>query len=409
VLTPRPYQVVGRDFLAAQRIGLLADEMRVGKTPQAILACDKVDAQRVLVLCPAIAVPMWRFQMPRWYREALGKQAPLRLVHSFEKGLILRDQILAEPWDVAIIDESHNAGNPDAQRTKMVWGKGGVAWQAKHTWALSGTPAPKHAGSLWPMLRAAGVVGMDYDSFIRRYCRIDFLSQRPVGMREEHIPELRALWQQIGIRRTKKEVAPDMPDIEFDFLQIEPEKKADLVNPGNLSDEELLAGMERTASADREDRVAVALAKAGPLLEEVEFALGNGLLKQTVIFGWHLDALRKITASLRAMGFTAELLIGETSQAKRVAIQEQFALGMIDVIVGQIRACGTAIDLSAASHGYFLELDWVPGNNLQAANRLVAIGKDEPVTMDICTWPGSIDDRVQKVLLRRAQELAKLF
>lgn len=408
-LTPRPYQIVGRDFLAARKIALLADEMRVGKTPQAILAAHAVGAQSVLVLCPAIAVPMWQARFREWYAALGASTLPHLQTLSFEKGLILRDQITTRDWDVAVIDECHFAGNPDALRTKMIYGKGGIGWRSKHLWALSGTPAPKHAGSLWPLLRAAGVVGMDYDAFLRRYCRIDFLSQRPVGTREEMIPELRSLWQRIGLRRTKKEVAPDMPDIEFDFLEMDPVKGVDLANPGAVSDETLLDGLERHAGADREDRVEVAMAKAGQLAREVEFALANGLLKQTVVFGWHVDALRKATSCLRAMGFSAEMISGETPQARRVTIEQQFRLGMIDVVVGQIRACGTAIDLSAASHGYFLELDWVPGNNLQAANRLVAIGKQEKVTMDVCTWPGSVDDRVQNVLLRRARELAKLF
>jgi hypothetical protein len=250
---------------------------------------------------------------------------------------------------------------------------------------------------------------LDYGQFIKRYCRIDYLSQRPVGTREEMIPELRSLWQQVGLRRTRKEVAPDMPEISFEFLEIDPVKGVDLANPGVMSDDELLAGLERHSAADREDRVAVAMAKVGPLVEEVEFAISNNLLKQTVIFGWHLDALRKIEDCLTAMDFRAALIIGETPAAQRVRIQEQFALGLIDVVVGQIRACGTAIDLSAASHGYFLELDWVPGNNLQAANRLVAIGKDEKITIDVCTWPGTVDDHVQMILLRRARELSKLF
>lgn len=406
MLTPRPYQIEGRDFLAARRHALLADEMRVGKTGQAILAAQKVRADSLIVVCPAIAVPVWRFALPQWY-----DGVPMRRISvlSFERALIQKNEILSQEWDVGIVDECHFAGNPETQRAGMIYGKDGLGWRCAHLWALSGTPAPKHGGSLYPMLMAFGVINMSYRDFIQYFCRIDYLSQRPVGTKEERIPELRALWQKIGLRRTKKEVAPDMPDIGFEFLQIDLDKRIDLANPGSLSDEELLAGMERNAAVDREDRVAVAMAKAGPLLEEVEFALGNGLLKQTVIFGWHIDALKKVTACLKAMGFSAEILYGETSAARRVEIQERFRLGMIDVVVGQIRACGTAIDLSAASHGYFLELDWVPGNNLQAANRLVAIGKEEKVTMDVATMPGSVDDRLQKVLLQRARELSKLF
>jgi len=54
-VTPRPYQLIGRDFLAARTRALLADQMRVGKTPQAIMAADKLGAERVLVL----SIPDW--------------------------------------------------------------------------------------------------------------------------------------------------------------------------------------------------------------------------------------------------------------------------------------------------------------------------------------------------------------
>lgn len=406
-LTPRPYQLEGRDFLARTRIALLADEMRVGKTPQAILAAAAVRALNILVLCPAIAVPMWRYQFNAWWPPA---QARFQLaVLSYEKALLKKAELLSQNWDVTIIDECHFAGNPEAKRTQMIYGVDGLAWRSRHLWALSGTPAPKHAGSLWPLLTAAGVVSMSYEAFIRHYCRIDFLSQRPVGTKEEQIPELRALWQQIGLRRTRKQVAPEMPDIGFDFLPIELDKAVHIAEPNNFSDDLLLANLERQADVDREDRIAVALAKAEKVVDEVAFALANNLLKHTVVFGWHLEPLRRAAASLKAMGFNVEMLSGETSAGRRLEIQERFKLGLTDVVVGQIRACGTAIDLSTASHGYFIELDWVPANNLQAANRLVSLDKAEGVTVDIATMPGSVDDRVQRVLMRRARELNLMF
>jgi len=392
-LTPRPYQIEGRDFLAARQVALLADEMRVGKTPQAILAAEKVGAGLVLVICPAIAVEHWKREFARWYP---ALQSPA--IMSYERALLQRAALLANEYDVVIVDECHFAGNPTAQRTQLIFKE--LAKRTKHFWALSGTPAPKHAGSLWPLLACAGVVTLDYEAFIRRYCRIDFLSQRPVGTKEEKIPELRALWQSIGLRRTRKQVAPEVPDIDFNFLEIEP-GKVDLAP-------DALAAME-SGVENRDDRQQVAMAKVEPLLAEVEFALDNCLFKQTVIFGWHLDPLRKIVSCLNAMGFTAAPLTGETTPAQRMATQDRFKAGVIDVIVGQIRACGTAIDLSAASHAYFLELDWVPGNNVQAANRLIAIGKEEKVTADVCTWPGTVDDRLQRVLVRRARELSNLF
>lgn len=403
MLTPRPYQIEGRDFLASRQVALLADEMRVGKTLQAILAAEKVGAGLVLVICPAIAVEHWSREFARWYP---ALQWPVIL--SYERALINRKALLANTYDVVIVDECHFAGNPTAKRTQLIFKE--LAKRTKHFWALSGTPAPKHAGSLWPLLACAGVVTMDYDAFCRRYCRIDYLSQRPVGTKEEKIDELRALWQQIGLRRTRREVAPEVPDIDFNFLEIDPAQKVDLsVNPGTLSDDALLAAMESQSNENRDDRVQVALAKVEPLLAEVEFALDNRLFAQTVIFGWHLEPLKKLVSCFNNMGFSAALIAGETSAKLRQEIQDLFKLGTLDVIVGQIRACGTAIDLSAASHCYFLELDWLPGNNVQAANRLVSLEKGEKVTADVCTWPGSVDDRIQRVLLQRARELNKLF
>ena len=53
-----PYQKQGAAFLAGGGV-LLADEAGLGKTIQAIEACKALDARRVLVLCPAVALGVW--------------------------------------------------------------------------------------------------------------------------------------------------------------------------------------------------------------------------------------------------------------------------------------------------------------------------------------------------------------
>jgi SNF2 family DNA or RNA helicase len=126
------------------------------------------------------------------------------------------------------------------------------------------------------------------------------------------------------------------------------------------------------------------------------------------VFAWHREAIFDVRAGLAARGIKAATLIGGMHESQRTAVQQQFQAGEIQVVVAQIIAAGTAIDLSAASHGYFLELDWLPANNVQAANRLVSLMKSEPVTIDVCVTPGSIDEKVQKILLRRARELKEL-
>ena len=404
MLTPRPYQIVGRDFLASRRHALLADEMRVGKTPQAILACAALDVQRAVVVCPAIAVQQWRREFARWWPECPQGHPP---IYSFDKLRLNASHILSQRYEVAIVDEAHFAKNPDVQRTKLVYGKGGLGWCADHLWALSGTPAPKHAAELWPMLKAFGAVGMTYMEFVRYFCRYNEFTQRIEGTKEDKIPELRAILAKVMLRRTRKEVAPDMPEIAFDFLEVAPQK-VDIKAPG-LHGDKLLEWLEANPAANAEDRVAVAMAKVGPLSDEIEFAFANGLLKQTVCFGWHIEPLEKLAHVLGARGLRVGLITGKTSDAERQRVQAGFKAGELDAVVANILAAGTAIDLSAASHGYFLELDWVPGNNAQAANRLISMDKHEPVSLDVVTWRGSVDDEIQRVLLRRVRELSKLY
>lgn len=406
-LTPRPYQIAGRDFLAARTRALLGDEMRVGKTPQAILAAEKVGAKKALVVCPAIAVPHWHREWRKWWP---GEVLPKIEVLSYDRAKINAAGLVTDSRDVLIIDECHFAKNPDVQRTKLVYGKNGLGYGSRYIWALSGTPAPKHAGELWPMLRAFGVVGMTYDEFIRRYCYFRPMESKPLGTRKDRIPELRVLLSKIMLRRKRKDVAPDMPEIDFQFLEVEPYVvPADMKVPVGLSDEQMLAWLEANSATNKEDRVAVAQAKAAPLADEIEFAVTNGLLKQFTVFGWHIEPLETLCDLLRRRGVSTGLINGKTSTTDREKIQAEFRAGSLDGVVANILTAGTAIDLSAASHGYFLELDWVPGNNVQAASRMVSMDKKEPVTMDVVTWPGSADDRVQSVLMRRVRELSQLM
>lgn len=416
-LTPRPYQLAGRDFLAARTRALLADEMRVGKTPQAILAAEKFGArgalfEAVLVLCPAIAVQHWLSEFRKWTWDE--HHEPQVEIFSYDKARRMWSvgDFSRRRWDILIVDEAHFAKNPEAQRTQMIYGKGGLGYQAGAIWALSGTPAPKHAGELWPMLKAFGATKMSYDDFIARYCARWWNKQRRKwvikGTRGDRIPELKELLAPIMLRRTRKDVAPEMPEIDFQFLEVQP-ATADIAVPQGLSDDELLEWLAANAAASSEDRQPVAHAKVPALVEEIVFAIENDLLKQTVVFGWHKEPLQVLNHQLNLRGIRCDLITGDTPGKKREKAQKDFREGKTQVVAANILAAGTAIDLSAASHGYFLEVDWVPGNNMQAANRLISMTKTEPVTFDVVTWPGSVDDRVQRVLVRRVKEINQLI
>ena len=398
-MTPRPYQLVGRDFLAARTRALLADQMRVGKTPQAIMAADKIGAERILVLCPAIACYQWQEQWYEWDSTRLpyilGKEPPDVTQHpvmiaSYNRAVQHKELLTSGPrWDAVIVDEAHFAKNPTAQRTKLVYGKGGIGWHSTCIWALTGTPAPNHAGELWPMLRAFGATTLSYEDFVCHFCYYNEREQRVYGNKPQRLAELRELLAPFTLRRTLREVAPNLPPISYNMFAIEPQGK------------DFRTDVIEDISED--DRIEVALAKVGPLAKEIVGCLDAEDYRQTVAFGYHVEPLRRLVKLLQASGVNAELITGDTSPAARLRIQAGFKIGLVNVLVAQMIAAGTAIDLSAAQHSYFLELDWNPANNAQAAHRLVNVQTQDPVTADVLTMPGTMDDRVQRTLLRKVR------
>lgn len=408
-LALRPYQEIGRDFLAARSRAFLGDEMRLGKSAQAIAAADKIGAGRVLVVCPAVAVEVWRRQWALWSgrnvhvveRDPVAPAGADVTVVSYNRAVQHADILRAARWGVLIPDEAHFAKNPDALRTRAIYGPQGLGHSAGAIWPLSGTPAPKHAAELWPVMRAFGVTSMGYEAFVRTYCTFNRLDGRPTGTREDMIPELREMLGKFLLRRTRREVAPELPELEFDFLPLAGKAPAGWED-APVDEAGLLGWMEDREHEDL--RKLTAMAKAGPLIEHVRFALDNELLARTVIFGHHIEPLERIAREL-----DGRLITGKQSLRERARVQDDFRAGRTRVVAANIQAAGTAIDLSAASQAYFLELSWVPGDNLQAANRLISLEKHEPVSADVATWPGSVDDRVQNVLIRRVRQLNQLY
>ena len=61
-----PYQVAGAQFLAERASAMLADDMGIGKTAQAIAACDLAGVQTAVVVCPGIARENWKREFASW-------------------------------------------------------------------------------------------------------------------------------------------------------------------------------------------------------------------------------------------------------------------------------------------------------------------------------------------------------
>lgn len=410
-MKPRPYQLVGRDFLAGRTRALLADEMRVGKTPQAILAAERFDFNNILVVCPAVATVGWQREWVSWAgrgSQVIGRDPMTSAVSvcSYDMAVRWKDVLTARRWDLVIFDESHYLKNPGAARTRAALAKGGIAYSADRIWCLTGTPMPKDASEVWVMLRSFGLTNMSYVEWTDRYCHLHPITKRITGNNKATVGEVSALLAQCTLRRTRAEVAPDMPDITTAPLFLKPKRQAPQYDlPVGATDEQLLAWLAAQGPNQASTRTEVAMAKVEPLADLILDEFAEGGLTATVVFGYHIPPMNEMLRCLVDGGLRVAVIKGDVSVSERIRICDAFRRGELDVVIVQVVAGGVAIDLSAARHAYALEIDWVPGTNWQAWNRLINMEKPDPVSIDIATLPGTVDEAINRVVARRAAEV----
>jgi len=415
-----PYQIAGADWLAKQEHVGLADEAGLGKTAQAIEAACRVNARRVAVACPAVAREVWQREFKKWW----PKGRPDLRIESFDRLALHRD--LRQEWyefkpNALIIDECHFLKNRDAKRSKALYGSGcrgkrAVVCGADHVWLLSATPGPNHAGEFWTHLRALrpDLVGdISYYDFLVRYT---YFQATEFGVRilgNRNAEELRAILRKVFLRRTVRQVLPDLPGWRWNPVPLDAGEAATqlLHLESNLpavaalrecverGDGDFWAGGLVQLSALR--RV-IGTVKAPLVASVLRDELEARAINKVVIFAYHHDvinAIHGILADFHPVQYT-----GKTPEPERAGIIDRFETDPATrVFIGQITACGTSITLTAANQVAFAESSWVPDENYQAAKRVHRIGQKLPVFVRMFGLAGSIDDAIAGVCARKAQ------
>lgn len=403
-----PYQRAGTEFLKARTHAYLGDEMRLGKSKQAINAADEAGLMNILVIGPAIGRRNWlrefekhstikrNLQTIEKKSDRVATMPPRVASISYE---LVRDPDMLEhlklsSWDLLIVDEAQYVKSRTAVQTKAILGREGLVHFAKRTWLLSGTPDPNgDPGELWTALKVlypAGCDNLSYDEFMDRYTvrwqvgRAHF--NRYVIKRVKNIDELKAKIEPFFLRRTKKQVRSELPSMRFGEISL------DVPNAprGDMIDEQ--------SSLRRE----LGLAKCKPLADAIAEEYKSGGFKKMVIFGWHIDVVEDLANLLRHRTMRTVVIHGHTSPGHRENALRAFASeDEVACFVGQIKACGTNISLAAADDVVFAELSWSPGDNLQAMMRVEDPSKRVPCTTRFAIAADSLDEVLMATLRRK--------
>jgi SWI/SNF-related matrix-associated actin-dependent regulator 1 of chromatin subfamily A len=131
-------------------------------------------------------------------------------------------------------------------------------------------------------------------------------------------------------------------------------------------------------------------------------------LDKIVLFACHRMVIEGLREGLRKYG--AVTLYGGTPPAKRQINIDKFQKDKrCRVFIANIQAAGTSVTLTAAAEAMFVECDWTPANNAQAAMRVHRIGQTRPVRIRYCSLANSTDEKVTDALRRKSRDELAIF
>lgn len=455
-----PFQRAGIAFMQDRPAVLLADQMGLGKTIQAIGVINAdPSVSKVVVVCPASLKVNWRNELNRWLVRPLrvavqnggqpwcGSVADVVVVNY---DLLAKfPQIYSTSWDMLVADECHYAKNRTAKRTKLLLGATRRAdrdeypgIRARRRVFMTGTPILNRPIELFPLLESLQPGTWTFRDKIR-YCNgvqtrfgWDFSGAA-------HLDELqRRLRESVMIRRLKSEVLTELPAKRRQIVELPSGDAEDLCDEecsvyDRHQDEMLTARADMAKAAADDDEAAyreaserlkraagvafsevsrvrhqVALAKVPAVVEHVIDALGQTTNGKLVLFTHHLDVCERLA---REIGGTegvgvqnVHVVTGETPQADRQGIVDRFNSDpQAKVLILGIHAAGVGLSVRASLE-VFAELDWVPGIVTQAEDRCHGIGRGvegEPLLVQHLVLEGSLDARMVKILVAK-QDIA---
>ncbi len=396
--TLRSYQEFGVRYILRQGNVLLGDEMGLGKTVQAIavmVSLHATGATHFMVVCPASVLVNWAREIRQFSELEVtvvegGDYVALRrwenrggvAVTTYES--ISRFSLPQEfGFTLLIADEAHYVKNPEAMRTRSLMI---LMRKAQRSLFMTGTPLENRVDEMCFII---GCLRPDVAGEIRE---MKYISSAP-QFREKLAP--------VYLRRTRENVLSELPEL------IEKEQWVEMTSEEwksymlSVAAENFMA--MRQVSWDIPDPANSSKAKR--LLELCREAEEDG--RKIIVFSFFRETIRAVRQVLGNKAL--EPITGSVSAVRRQEIVDEFSLaGDGTVLICQVQAGGTGLNIQAASVIIFCEPQIKPSMENQAISRAYRMGQVRSVMVHRLLCDNTVDERILE-LLREKQEQFDLF
>jgi non-specific serine/threonine protein kinase len=443
--TLRPYQEVGVKWLhLLSQLGLgacLADDMGLGKTLQVLslllILRKNADAKPrpSLLVAPASLLANWAGEIERFtpglkaFIAHTSAMSPAALKSPDPKllsdsdlvitsyGSLLRiPWLLGSSWKLAVLDEAQAIKNPNAKQTRAV-----KSIQAKARIALTGTPVENRLSDLWsifdfinPGLLGSGKEFTDYTK------RLTNQAHNPFG-------PLRDLTRPYILRRLKtdRSVISDLPDkTEMKtYCQLSRQQAALYAESVNNLREQL----DQSDGIKRRGVVLAFLMRFKQICNHPSQWLGDGSWAEDDSGKWArlrelceviaakqekvlvFTQFREVTAPLanflgKMFGRSGLILHGQVDVKKRKDLVQKFQEDeTVPFFVLSLKAGGSGLNLTAASHVIHFDRWWNPAVENQATDRAFRIGQKRNVLVHKFICRGTVEEKIDDLIESKKQ------
>jgi SNF2 family DNA or RNA helicase len=407
------HQIEAVNKLVRTKRFILADDMGLGKTTSTVVAALETEAKKVLIICPASLKINWQREIQNYTDRPIyicdGKKyedsdfviVNYDIIKNFhdpqnkENSLILKSN-----FDLIIIDEAHYIQNSSAQRTKLI---NSFVKDVDRLWLLTGTPMTSRPMNYYNLLNLIeSPVAANWMAYVVRYCNG---YQFKVGNRKvwnvtgaSHLEELRDRTSKQVLRRLKTDVL-DLPDkiITPVYLRLKSKEYEELMgeyydwydkNPDESSS--LTVQFTKLTKV----RQVIAKEKINSTIELIENILEQD--KKVIVFTNFTETLQTINSHF---GKKSVYLDGSCSPKQRQDAVDRFQNDEnIKVFVGNLKAAGVGITLTAAEAVIMNDLSFVPSDHSQAEDRSYRYGQKSNVSVYYPIFENTIEGVIYDIL-----------
>jgi len=437
--TLRSYQQRGYSWLAFLRAwGLgacLADDMGLGKTVQTLCLLlgerRAGDDRPALVVCPTSVIGNWQRETERFTPslkvlihhgvgrgrgEAFLKAARGHAVVITSYALLLRDleHFGAVGWSTVVLDEAQNIKNPETKQARSA-----RALPAAHRIALTGTPVENNVGDLWSIMEFLNPGLLGSPAEFKRSFFVPIQASRDAAA----MARLRRLTGPFILRRLKtdRSVIADLPEkMEMKVFCTLTREQASLYQAVLSDAEKAIAeveGIQRKgvvlATLSKLKQVcnhpAQLLADNSPIpgrsgklarvTEMMQEVIESG--ERALVFSQFAEMGAILTTHLQeAFGREVLFLHGGVPRGQRERMVERFQSEPDGprVFVLSLKAGGTGLNLTRASHVFHFDRWWNPAVEAQATDRAFRIGQTRRVQVHKLVCLGTLEEKIDAMI-----------